>query len=210
VRAGDEEEHRLFERDPFIYFYEDFLKAYDKDTRKSRGVYYTPPPVVNFIVRAVDDILKGTFNIDEGLADHKKVTVLDFAAGTGTFLLEVMQQIFETIGGPEAGKADAVVREHIIKNLYGFEYLIAPYTIAHLKLSQYLKDKGHALADDERLQVYLTNTLEPIEPQRDLNYPIRAIPKTKANGLPIQLLNTAKAFLSSRNPAKANGCRMIM
>jgi predicted helicase len=171
VRAGDEEEHRLFERDPFIYFYEDFLKAYDKDTRKSRGVYYTPPPVVNFIVRAVDDILKGTFNIDEGLADHNKVTVLDFAAGTGTFLLEVMQQIFETIGGPEAGKADAVVREHIIKNLYGFEYLIAPYTIAHLKLSQYLKDKGHALADDERLQVYLTNTLEPIEPQRDLNYP---------------------------------------
>ncbi len=171
VRAGDEEEHRLFERDPFIYFYEDFLKAYDKETRKSRGVYYTPPPVVNFIVRAVDDILKDTFKIPEGLADHKKVTVLDFAAGTGTFLLEVMQKIFESIGGPEAGKADAVVREHMIKNLYGFEYLIAPYTIAHLKLSQYLKDKGHPLADNERLQVYLTNTLEPVEPQRDLTYP---------------------------------------
>lgn len=134
VRAGDEEEHRLFERDPFIYFYEDFLKAYDKETRKARGVYYTPPPVVNFIVRAVDDILKDTFKIDDGLADKNKVTVLDFAAGTGTFLLEVMQRIFDNIGGPEAGKAGAVVREHMLKNLYGFEYLIAPYTIAHLKL----------------------------------------------------------------------------
>jgi predicted helicase len=171
VRAGDEEEHRLFERDPFIYFYEDFLKAYDKETRKARGVYYTPPPVVNFIVRAVDDILKDTFKIGDGLADHKKVTVLDFAAGTGTFLLEVMQRIFDNIGGPEKGKAASVVREHMLKNLYGFEYLIAPYTIAHLKLSQYLKDKGHPLENDERLQVYLTNTLEPVAPQKSAFLP---------------------------------------
>lgn len=134
VRAGYEEEHRLFERDPFVFFYEPFLKAYDKETRKARGVYYTPPPVVNFIVHAVDDILKGTFKIHEGLADPK-VTVLDFAVGTGTFLLEVMQRIFDNIGGPKVGKADAVVRDHMLKNLYGFEYLIAPYTIAHLKLS---------------------------------------------------------------------------
>lgn len=77
VKAADEEEHRLFERDPFIYFYEDFLKAYDKDTRKSRGVYYTPPPVVNFIVRAVDDLLADLFDIDDGLANHQQVTVLD-------------------------------------------------------------------------------------------------------------------------------------
>jgi|TARA_A100001391_G_scaffold113957_1_gene76717 predicted helicase len=171
VKARDEEEHRLFERDPFIYFYEDFLGAYDKDTRKARGVYYTPPPVVNFIVRAVDDILKDTFEIADGLADNRKVTVLDFAAGTGTFLLEVMQRIFDNIGGPEAGKAGSVVREHMTKNLYGFEYLIAPYTIAHLKLSQYLKDKGHPLADDERLQVYLTNTLEPVAPQKNAFVP---------------------------------------
>jgi hypothetical protein len=171
VRAGDEEEHRLFERDPFIYFYEDFLKAYDKETRKGRGVYYTPPPVVNFIVRAVDDILKDTFKIGDGLADNRRVTVLDFATGTGTFLLEVMQRIFENIGGPDAGKADRVVRDHMLKNLYGFEYLVAPYTIAHLKLSQYLKDKGHPLHDDERLQVFLTNTLEPVEPQKNLLLP---------------------------------------
>lgn len=173
VRAGDEEEHRLFERDPFIYFYEDFLRAYDKDTRKSRGVYYTPPPVVNFIVRAIDDVLKDkdVFDITEGLADHKRVTVLDFATGTGTFLLEVMQRIFDTIGGPDAGRAGPVVREHMLKNLYGFEYLIAPYTIAHLKLSQYLKDKGHTLHEEERLQVFLTNTLEPVEPQKNAFLP---------------------------------------
>ena len=164
VRAGDEEEHRLFERDPFIYFYEDFLKAYDPAMRKGRGVYYTPPPVVNFIIRAIDDILKNSFGIEKGLADHQKVTVLDFACGTGTFLLEVFERVFETIGGPEAGNADLIVREHLLKNLYGFEYLIAPYTIAHLKLSQYLKDKGHPLKGDERLQVFLTNTLEPVAP----------------------------------------------
>ena len=165
VRAADEDEHRLFERDPFIYFYEDYLKAYDKETRKGRGVYYTPPPVVNFIVRAIDDILKEDFDIRDGLADHKRVTVLDFACGTGTFLLEVFQRIFDNTGGPNSGRADKVVREHILRNLFGFEYLIAPYTIAHLKLSQYLRDQGHPLGNGERLQIFLTNTLEPIEPQ---------------------------------------------
>ncbi|MGH9810500.1 MAG: N-6 DNA methylase, partial [Terriglobia bacterium] len=128
VRATDEEEHRLFERDPFIYFYEDYLKAYDPAMRKGRGVYYTPPPVVNFIVRAVDDTLKDSFGIRDGLADHRRVTVLDFACGTGTFLLEVCQRIFDNIGGPDAGRADLIVRDHILKNLFGFEYLIAPYT----------------------------------------------------------------------------------
>ena len=171
VRAADEEEHRLFERDPFIYFYEDYLRAYDKETSKGRGVYYTPPPVVNFIVRAVDDILKDSFGITEGLADHRRVTVLDFACGTGTFLLEVFQKIFENIGGPDSGRADLIVREHFLKNIFGFEYLIAPYTVAHLKLSQYLKDQQHPLGDDERLQIFLTNTLEPIEPQANLLLP---------------------------------------
>ena len=172
VRASDEEEeHRLFERDPFIYFYEDYLKAYDAATRKSRGVYYTPPPIVNFIVRAVDDILKESFGIRDGLADNKRVTVLDFACGTGTFLLEAFQRIFDNIGGPDDGRADLIVRDHLLKNLFGFEYLIAPYTIAHLKLSQYLKDQGHPLKSDERLQVFLTNTLEPIEPQAHLLLP---------------------------------------
>ena len=166
--APTEEERLLFAKDPYVYFYEDFLKAYDKDIRKSRGVYYTPPPVVNFIVRAVHDILKDTFGITQGLADRKRVTVLDFATGTGTFLLEVLQQISETV--PEGIRAQ-IVKEHVLKNLYGFEYLIAPYTIAHLKLSQFLTDKGYPMQPGERLNIYLTNTLEPIEPQENFLLP---------------------------------------
>ena len=166
--ARTEEERLLFAKDPYVYFYEGFLKAYDKDTRKSRGVYYTPPPVVNFIVRAVNDVLKETFGITQGLADRRRVTVLDFAAGTGTFLLEVLHRIFETV--PEAVHHH-VVKEHVLKNLYGFEYLIAPYTVAHLKLAQFLHDKGYAMQPGERLNVYLTNTLEPIAPQGNLLLP---------------------------------------
>ncbi len=166
--AQSEEERLLFAKDPYVYFYEGFLKAYDKDMRKSRGVYYTPPPVVNFIVRAINSILKDTFGITVGLAERKRVTVLDFATGTGTFLLEVMQQIIEET--PE-GVRDQVIREHALKNLYGFEYLIAPYTIAHLKLSQFLHDKEFAMQPKERLQIYLTNTLEPIEPQPNFFLP---------------------------------------
>ncbi|MEQ8281373.1 MAG: type ISP restriction/modification enzyme [Parvibaculum sp.] len=165
VKARDEEEARLFERDPFVYFYEDFLAKYDAKMKKARGVYYTPPPVVNFIVRAVDDILKKNFDIKTGLADRNRVTVLDFACGTGTFLVEILERILEQ-AGTDSGKRDLIVREHILKNIYGFEYLLAPYTIAHLKLSQYLTDKDHKLSDDERLQIFLTNTLEPIEPQK--------------------------------------------
>ena len=174
VRAGSEDEHRLFERDPFIYFYEDYLKHYDPAMRKSRGVYYTPPPVVNFIVRAVDDLLKDTFQIADGLADSKRVTVLDFACGTGTFILEVFEKIFENIGGPESGRADHIVREHMLRNVHGFEYLIAPYTIAHLKLSHYLREKGHGISDNSRLQIFLTNTLEPIAPQKNFLTPALA------------------------------------
>ena len=160
--------------------------------RKGRGVYYTPPPVVNFIVRSIDDILKDSFGIPEGLADHRRVTVLDFACGTGTFLLEVCQRIFDNIGGPDAGRADLIVRDHILKNLFGFEYLIAPYTIAHLKLSQYVHDQGHPLHNDERLQVFLTNTVEPIEPIRNLLVPAvtaeverrRASKRSRSSSLP--------------------------
>ncbi len=154
----------LIIKDPYVYFYEDFLAAYDKKLRAAKGVYYTPPPVVNFIVRAIDDILADTFKIKDGLADRHKVTVLDFATGTGTFLLEVLQQIFDKLP-KDSGKKDLIIKDHILKNLFGFEYLIAPYTIAHLKLSQFLKDNGYELKAKERLQVYLTNTLEPIPGQ---------------------------------------------
>ena len=210
VRAGDEEEHRLFERDPFIYFYEDFLKAYDAATRKARGVYYTPPPIVNFIVRAVDDILKESFGIRDGLADSKRVTVLDFACGTGTFLLEVFQRAFDNIGGPDAGRADLIVREHFLKHIFGFEYLIAPYTIAHLKLSQYLKDQNHPLKINERLQVFLTNTLEPVEPQAHLLLPaitaeVEAAQKVKDQEILAIVGNPPYSGISKNMGAAAQG-----
>lgn len=156
-------------KDPYVYFYEDFLAAYDKKLREAKGVYYTPPPVVNFIVRAIDDILINTFKIKDGLADRSKVTVLDFATGTGTFLVEVLQQIFDKL--PKgSGKKDLLIKEHILKNLFGFEYLIAPYTIAHLKLSQFLKDNGYDLQAKERLQIFLTNTLDPIDIQKKIPF----------------------------------------
>jgi len=169
-RAKDQDERRLFSRDPFIYFYEDYLTKYDSEMKKKRGVYYTPPPVVNLIVRSVDKILKSKLKIKDGLANHQRVTVLDFACGTGTFIVEVLQQIFDNIG-EDSGKRDLLIRDHILKSIFGFEYLIAPYTIAHLKLSQYLEEQGHKLVDDERFQIFLTNTLEPIAPQKNYLLP---------------------------------------
>ncbi len=151
--------------DPYIYFYETFLAVYDENLRKAKGVYYTPPQVVNFIVSSIDNILQNTFKINMGLADRQKVTVLDFATGTGTFLIEIFKQILNNIPKNSQTKKDMIISEHILKNIYGFEYLIAPYTIAHLKLAQFLKEQNYEIKAGERLQVFLTNTLEPTDPQ---------------------------------------------
>jgi len=182
-------------KDPYVYFYEDFLAAYDKKLRKAKGVYYTPPAVVNFIVRAIDDILIKTFGIKEGLADHKKVTVLDFATGTGTFLLEVFQQIFNKLP-QKSGKKNSLIKEHLLKNMYGFEYLIAPYTIAHLKLSQFLKDNGYDLENNERLQIYLTNTLEPLEKQEKVPF----LPALTEESKQAQEIKDKKILVITGNP----------
>lgn len=165
----DEERDPLIARDPFIYFYEHFLKEYDAEKRKDRGVYYTPPSVVHFIVRSVNHILKTQFGIADGLADHNEVQLLDFATGTGTFLHEVLQQMFEEpdIAGNPALQ-QSLVNDHVLKNFYGFEYLIAPYTIAHLKLSQFLRDKGFEI--NKPLNVYLTNTLQNQSKQKDFPF----------------------------------------
>ncbi|WP_423907685.1 type ISP restriction/modification enzyme [Candidatus Spongiihabitans sp.] len=149
------------EDDPYIYFYENFLAAYDTKLREQRGVYYTPPPVVRFIVRAVDKTLRTCFKLPAGLA-NEQVTALDFAAGTGTFLLEMMRHALE---GKDKSKRNQIVRWHLLKNFHGFEYLIAPYVIAHLKLSQYLTDVDATPQRDERINVFLTNTLEQIPQQ---------------------------------------------
>jgi len=158
------DENNIAIKDPYVYFYEDFLAAYDYDLRKSKGVYYTPPPVVNFIVRGINHFLTNIFQIKDGFADRKRITVLDFATGTGTFLLEIIKQILETL--PEkSGKRKDIITEHILKNLYGFEYMIAPYTIAHLKLSQFLKDENYEMNGNDKFQIYLTNTLVPMDKQ---------------------------------------------
>ncbi len=148
--------------DPYIYFYENFLAAYDAKLRGQRGVYYTPPPVVKFIVRAVDDLLRRDFGLSDGLAETDKVTALDFAAGTGTFMLEMIRKVLSD--APPA-RLDMLTHGHILKNFYGFELLMAPYAIAHLKLSQFLADKSVPLKDGERINIFLTNTLEQISKQ---------------------------------------------
>lgn len=182
-------------KDPFIYFYEDFLAAYDKNLRKAKGVYYTPPPIVNFIVRAIDDIIVNTLGYREGLADMEKVTVLDFATGTGTFLLEVCKQIFSKVPRDSA-KRKLLIKEHILKNLFGFEYLIAPYTIAHLKLSQFLKDEGYRMEGDERLNVFLTNTLEPAE--KNIRIPL--LPALSEETNEAQKIKDKKILVITGNP----------
>jgi N-6 DNA Methylase len=169
LTAKNEEEWRLFSRDPFVYFYEYFLARYDAELRRKRGVYYTPPPIVNFIVRGVDDILRKEFQLDLGMADSR-VTALEFACGTGTFVIEMMQRAIENAGS-SAAKIELLLKEHILKNIYAFEYLIAPYTIAHLKVAQYLEERQIRISDSERFNIFLTNTLEPIDPQPDYFVP---------------------------------------
>ena len=176
---GKEQERR----DPMIHFYEEFLGEYDPESKKKFGVFYTPQPVVEFIVRAVDDILKTDFNLPEGLADKSKVNVpirrmedgkdvetitieprhrvqiLDPATGTGTFLAEVVRRIKEK---QQAGIWPKYVDEHLIPRIHGFELMMAPYTIAHLKLDMLISwwgDQKLEKEHDDRVQIYLTNSL---------------------------------------------------
>jgi len=178
-------------RDPMIHFYETFLKEYDKKLRKSKGVYYTPEPVVNFIVRAVDDILKTEFNLPKGLADTSKVKIdreiqkhdgrfkdgiakekvdvhkvqiLDPATGTGTFLAAVIKHIYENNFEHQQGMWSGYVENHLIPRIHGFEILMASYTMCHLKIDMLLKETGYKSKNHDRLQVYLTNSLEEADP----------------------------------------------
>jgi len=151
------------DRDPFTFFYEDFLSAYDPEKRKHLGVYYTPRPVVSFIVNSINTILKKDFNKLNGFADDD-VTVLDPAVGTGTFLwliytLTLVELKNKGLGGLISKK----IQNHILRDFYGIEILITPYIIAHLKLSLALKKWFYELKDNDRNQVYLANTLEPFE-----------------------------------------------
>ena len=173
--------------DPMIHFYEDFLSEYNPKLRKSKGVWYTPQPVVGFIVRAVDEILQKEFNLPEGLADYSmierevtveqshdkrttdgmkhemrkfhRVQILDPATGTGTFLAEVVNQIYDRYRDQQ-GIWQQYVEQHLLPRLHGFEILMASYAVAHIKLDMLLGETGYQHQTEKRLQVYLTNSLE--------------------------------------------------
>ena len=173
--------------DPMIHFYEDFLSEYNPKLRKSKGVWYTPQPVVSFIVRAVDEILQKEFELKDGLADYSmierevaveqsrdrrttdgmkhinqkfhRVQILDPATGTGTFLAEVVNQIYDRYRNNQ-GIWQQYVENHLLPRLNGFEILMASYAVAHIKLDMLLGETGYQHKTDKRLHVYLTNSLE--------------------------------------------------
>jgi predicted helicase/very-short-patch-repair endonuclease len=144
--------------DPVVHFYETFLKAYDPKVREMRGVYYTPEPVVSYIVRSIDYLLKTRFNKPQGLADDNTL-ILDPATGTATFLYNVINEIHQSFAGQE-GMWNDYVAEKLLKRIFGFELLMAPYAVAHLKLGLLLQETGYKFHSDERLGIYLTNTLD--------------------------------------------------
>ncbi|MFM6080262.1 MAG: N-6 DNA methylase, partial [Dolichospermum sp.] len=146
-------------QDPIVHFYETFLAAYEASLRKSRGVYYTPEPVVSFIVKAVNDILENDFSLDDGLGS-KNVTILDPATGTGTFLFAVIKQIYNHFEKYGVKNCNELFRDkQVLKRLYGFELLMTPYTIAHLKIGILLEKLGYRFQEKERLNIFLTNAL---------------------------------------------------
>lgn len=168
------ETHR--DPDPVIHFYEDFLKEYDPELRKKMGAYYTPLPVVQFIVRSVDYILKKEFGLTGGLADTSKtadalhrVQILDPAVGTGTFISEIIRNIYEHLRQTgQEGRWHPYVLHDLLPRLYGFELMMTPYTIAHLKLSMAFRETGFKYFNNRRLGIYLTNSLEESTPQEGL------------------------------------------
>jgi hypothetical protein len=193
-------------RDPVVHFYETFLSAYDPKLRELRGVYYTPEPVVSYIVESVDWLLREKFALKDGLADKTKFTftrkngekeideeshrvlVLDPATGTGTFLFEVIEQIRERFEKKhQAGLWPAYVHEHLLPRLFGFELLMAPYAVAHFKIGLELSGRhlpelwratwAYQFQRDERVNIYLTNTLEGIEHITHQAGPLAALTK---------------------------------
>lgn len=189
--------------DPILHFYETFLAEYDPKLRKARGVWYTPEPVVSFIVRAVDDVLKDHFGLKDGLADTAKVTVevdghakgktvkvkeqvhrvqlLDVATGTGTFLAEVVKQIYNKpqFKGQQGTWGDYVEKD-LLPRMHGFELLIASYAMCHMKLDLLLRETGYdSSKSSRRLSVYLTNSLE--EHHKDSHLPFANWLSTEAN-----------------------------
>jgi type I restriction-modification system DNA methylase subunit len=182
------------DEDPVIHFYVDFVHQYDKEMKVQRGIFFTPRPVVSFIVRSVDELLRTDFGLKDGLADTTTwgemvkrnrglslpegatpetpfVQILDPAVGTGTFLVEVIDLIHRTMMAkwqrqghlPMLDIPDLwndYVAKHLLPRLYGFELMMAPYAIAHMKIGLKLEATGYRFTNEERLRIFLTNTLE--------------------------------------------------
>jgi len=175
------------DHNPVIHFYELFLSQYDPALRRSRGVWYTPKPVVQFIVQAVDDILKNDFSLPEGLADSSKiqlsavphptnnttqyhrVQILDPATGTGTFLAEIVKSIHAHFTDQQ-GMWQNYVHEHLIPRINGLEILMASYAMAHLNIDMLLHQTGYNHAGNERLHIYLTNSLDEARPDSNIPF----------------------------------------
>ncbi|MDP3114511.1 MAG: type ISP restriction/modification enzyme [Candidatus Cloacimonadaceae bacterium] len=150
--------------DPIIHFYETFLSEYDPALREKRGVYYTPEPVVRYIVRGINSILKSHFGLADGLA-AMEVTILDPAAGTLTFPAEAIKLAIEEHRGKYgSGNIHKLIKEHILPHFHAIELMMAPYTVGHLKISYLLAEHGYEMGSDERFKLYLSNTLEPDTP----------------------------------------------
>ncbi len=147
-------------KDPVVHFYETFLSEYDPKTRERRGVYYTPEPVVSYIVRSLHHILKDRFSKTDGFASNS-VTVLDPASGTLTFLAEAAKlAVGEFASKYGEGDKEGFIKEHILENFYAFELMMAPYAVGHLKMSFLLEELGYTLRKDDRFKLYLTSSLE--------------------------------------------------
>jgi type I restriction-modification system DNA methylase subunit len=147
-------------RDPVADFYETFLGEYDPAKKKQHGVYYTPQPVVNYIVRSVDQILRDSFGKPDGLADPS-VTVLDPAAGTMTFPATAVRLAAETYKAKYGdGSLDSWIKGHVLRDFYAFELMMAPYAIGHLRMGTLLTELGYTMSPDDRFKLYLTNTLD--------------------------------------------------
>ena len=222
--------------DPVIHFYERFLSEYDKQKKVERGVFYTPRPVVSYIVRSVDQLLRTEFGMDDGLADtttwgemvHRHehlqipkgvppsqdfIQILDPAAGTGTFLVEAIDLIYKTLKGKWASQGYDVnridtlwndyVSTHLLTRLHGFELLMAPYAIAHLKIGLKLYETGYRFDSNERARVFMTNSLE--QPQDYSGHFQVTIPELAHEALAVNRIKRTQRFtVILGNPPYAN------
>nr|QNO50882.1 hypothetical protein CGMOHENL_00025 [Methanosarcinales archaeon ANME-1 ERB6] len=168
----DEFKLTKWEEDPVIHFYETFLATYNPEERQRLGVYYTPLPVVSYIVRSIHRILKADFGKEEGFAS-RDVTLLDPAAGTLTFVIQAIKQVKEELEGRrKGGLVRSYLEEHVVRDFHAFELLVAPYVIGHFRVAMLLEELGYEFKDEKRFKFFLTNTLELKEPEQ------RALPLT--------------------------------